>query len=91
MPAFYSKSVQLNFMASLSIRYIWPLIVLLLLFCCSSQLIEEKRRLEARIAQLEEEVEEEQLSKEMLNDRLRRNTLQVDPFPAPTALHLSTQ
>lgn len=43
----------------------------------SSQLADEKRRLEARITQLEEELEEEQLNTEMVNDRLRRTTLQV--------------
>uniref|UniRef100_A0A4W6FLG6 Myosin-9 n=1 Tax=Lates calcarifer TaxID=8187 RepID=A0A4W6FLG6_LATCA len=42
----------------------------------SSQLADEKRRLEARITQLEEELEEEQLNTEMVNDRLRRTTLQ---------------
>uniref|UniRef100_A0A3B4V627 Myosin, heavy chain 10, non-muscle n=1 Tax=Seriola dumerili TaxID=41447 RepID=A0A3B4V627_SERDU len=43
-----------------------------------SSLLEEKRRLEARIAQLEEELEEEQGNMEMLNDRFRKTTLQVD-------------
>lgn len=38
---------------------------------------DEKRRLEARIAELEEDLEEEQVSAEMLNDRLKRATLQV--------------
>eukprot|EP00061_Rhincodon_typus_P012293 g37931.t1 len=39
--------------------------------------LEEKRRLEARIAQLEEEVEEEQTNAEMANDRLRKANLQI--------------
>lgn len=47
-------------------------------FVCSSQLTDEKRRLEARIAELEGELEEEQLNTEMVNDRLRRSTQQVD-------------
>lgn len=38
---------------------------------------DEKRRLEARITQLEEELEEEQLNCEMANDRNKRTTLQV--------------
>uniref|UniRef100_A0A671YFN1 Myosin-9 n=1 Tax=Sparus aurata TaxID=8175 RepID=A0A671YFN1_SPAAU len=44
----------------------------------SSQLADEKRRLEARIAQLEEELEEEQINTEMVNDRLKRTTLQTE-------------
>lgn len=43
----------------------------------SSMLQDEKRRLEARITQLEEELEEEQLNSEMANDRNKRTTLQV--------------
>lgn len=38
---------------------------------------DEKRRLEARISQLEEELEEEQGNMEILNDRLRKSTQQV--------------
>ena len=38
---------------------------------------DEKRRQDARIAQLEEELEEEQVNTEMVNDRLKRTTLQV--------------
>ncbi|XP_073419906.1 myosin-9-like [Dendrobates tinctorius] len=40
--------------------------------------LEEKRLLESRIAQLEEELEEEQGNVELANDRLRKATLQVD-------------
>lgn len=40
-------------------------------------MIDEKRRLEARIAQLEEELEEEQGNIELLNDRFRKTTMQV--------------
>ena len=43
----------------------------------SAQVAEEKRRLEARIAQLEEELEEEQCNTELVNDRLKRAMLQV--------------
>lgn len=42
-----------------------------------SALSDEKRRLEAKIAQLEEELEEEQSNMEILNDRLRKSTQQV--------------
>jgi len=38
---------------------------------------DEKRRLEARIAQLEEELDDEQGNGELLNDRLRKSILQV--------------
>uniref|UniRef100_A0A8D3E3H8 Myosin heavy chain 10 n=1 Tax=Scophthalmus maximus TaxID=52904 RepID=A0A8D3E3H8_SCOMX len=46
--------------------------------CVRSALMDEKRRLEARIAQLEEELEEEQGNMELLNDRFRKTTMQVD-------------
>ena len=49
---------------------------------CRSALLDEKRRLEARIAQLEEELEEEQSNMELLNDRFRKTTLQVG-LPCP--------
>uniref|UniRef100_A0A3Q1CF56 Myosin-9 n=1 Tax=Amphiprion ocellaris TaxID=80972 RepID=A0A3Q1CF56_AMPOC len=42
-----------------------------------SLLADEKRRLEARIAQLEEELEEELINTEMTNERMKRTTLQV--------------
>lgn len=45
--------------------------------CASAQVAEEKRRLEARIAQLEEELEEEQCNTELINDRLKKTMLQV--------------
>ncbi|XP_037620820.1 myosin-9-like isoform X1 [Sebastes umbrosus] len=44
----------------------------------NSLLADEKRRLDARITQLEEELEEEQLNTEMVNDRLKRSTLQTE-------------
>lgn len=43
----------------------------------SALALEEKRRLEARIAQLEEELEEEQGNTELVNDRLKKANLQV--------------
>lgn len=46
--------------------------------------MEEKRRLEARIAQLEEELEEEQGNTELINDRLKKANLQVGARPSPT-------
>lgn len=56
----------------------------LLLALARSALLDEKRRLEARIAQLEEELEEEQSNMELLNDRFRKTTLQVAHAAAPT-------
>lgn len=47
------------------------------LLVCRSALADEKRRLEAKISQLEEELEEEQSNMEILNDRLRKSTQQV--------------
>ena len=44
---------------------------------CRNSLVEEKRRLEARVAQLEEEMEEERLELEQLNDRARKSVAQV--------------
>ncbi|XP_062891372.1 myosin-10-like isoform X2 [Mobula hypostoma] len=47
-----------------------------------SQLFEEKRRLESRIAQLEEELEEEQSNMELMNDRYRKMTVQAEAMTA---------
>lgn len=47
------------------------------LVCLRALALEEKRRLEARIAQLEEELEEEQSNTELVNDRLKKANLQV--------------
>ncbi|XP_062263423.1 myosin-9-like isoform X1 [Platichthys flesus] len=44
----------------------------------NAQVAEERRRLEARIAQLEEELEEEQCNTELTNDRLKKAMLQTD-------------
>ncbi|XP_066563540.1 myosin-9a isoform X1 [Amia ocellicauda] len=52
--------------------------------------LEEKRRLEARIAQLEEELEEEQCNTELVNDRLRRAALQTDQVTAELTAERST-
>ena len=56
---------------------------------CRNSLIEDKRRLEARISQLEEELEDEQNNVEILGDRARKNGLQVRDVKGqrlPTAL-----
>uniref|UniRef100_A0A8C9Z4L9 Myosin, heavy chain 10, non-muscle n=1 Tax=Sander lucioperca TaxID=283035 RepID=A0A8C9Z4L9_SANLU len=55
-----------------------------------SSLLEEKRRLEARIAQLEEELEEEQGNMELLNDRFRKTNIQVDNLNTELAGERST-
>lgn len=53
----------------------------------SALALEEKRRLEARIAQLEEELEEEQSNTELMNDRLKKANLQVSAW----GLHLTNR
>jgi len=45
--------------------------------CVRTAFLEEKRRLEARIAQLEEELDEEQGTAELANERARKSALQV--------------
>ncbi|KAK5865896.1 hypothetical protein PBY51_020128 [Eleginops maclovinus] len=55
----------------------------------NSLLADEKRRLEARITQLEEELEEEQLNTEMVNDRLRRSALQTEQLTTELAAERS--
>lgn len=52
-------------------------LTLWIMFPDRSALLDEKRALEARIAQLEEELDEEQSNMELLNDRYRKYTLQV--------------
>uniref|UniRef100_A0A8C7RAW2 Myosin-9 n=1 Tax=Oncorhynchus mykiss TaxID=8022 RepID=A0A8C7RAW2_ONCMY len=52
--------------------------------------ISEKRRLEARIAQLEEELEEEQCNTELVNDRLKRALLQTDQMTVELTAERST-
>lgn len=42
-----------------------------------SVLGDEKRKLETRIAQLEEDLEEEQSNMELINDRLKKSNVQV--------------
>uniref|UniRef100_A0A671RK52 Myosin-9-like n=1 Tax=Sinocyclocheilus anshuiensis TaxID=1608454 RepID=A0A671RK52_9TELE len=51
---------------------------------------EERRRLEARIAQLEEELEEEQNNTELVNDRLKRALLQTDQINVELTAERST-
>uniref|UniRef100_A0A7N6AH61 Myosin, heavy chain 9a, non-muscle n=1 Tax=Anabas testudineus TaxID=64144 RepID=A0A7N6AH61_ANATE len=48
-----------------------------------------KRRLEARITQLEEELEEEHLNTEMVNDRLKKSTLQAEQLTTELAAERS--
>uniref|UniRef100_A0AAQ5Y0U8 Myosin, heavy chain 9a, non-muscle n=1 Tax=Amphiprion ocellaris TaxID=80972 RepID=A0AAQ5Y0U8_AMPOC len=50
----------------------------------------EKRRLEARIAQLEEELEEELINTEMTNERMKRTTLQAEQLTTELASERST-
>uniref|UniRef100_A0A8C2SJW9 Myosin motor domain-containing protein n=1 Tax=Capra hircus TaxID=9925 RepID=A0A8C2SJW9_CAPHI len=48
------------------------------LFWPSSAILDEKRQLEGRLGQMEEELEEEQSNAELLNDRYRKLLLQVE-------------
>ncbi|XP_041961856.1 myosin-10 isoform X3 [Alosa sapidissima] len=50
-----------------------------------SALSDEKRRLEARVTQLEEELEEEQSNAELLAERQRKTTLQVETLTVQLA------
>nr|XP_020473240.1 myosin heavy chain, embryonic smooth muscle isoform-like [Monopterus albus] len=45
---------------------------------CKTVLYEEKRRFEARVTQLEEELEEEQTNFELMSERQRKTALQVE-------------
>lgn len=51
-----------------------------------SALFEEKRRLEMRVSQLEEELEEEQTNAELLSERQRKMALQVRVLRPKTPL-----
>uniref|UniRef100_A0A3Q3KRF8 Myosin-9 n=1 Tax=Monopterus albus TaxID=43700 RepID=A0A3Q3KRF8_MONAL len=51
----------------------------------SSLMADEKRRLEARITQLEEELEEEHTSTEMISDRMKRAVLQAEQLTTELA------
>lgn len=55
-----------------------------------SLLADEKRRLEARIQQLEEEVEEEQSNSEIALDKYRKANLQAEQLTAELAAERST-
>lgn len=46
-------------------------------------ILEEKRQLEGRLGQMEEELEEEQSNAELLNDRYRKLLLQVSTIQSP--------
>lgn len=48
-------------------------------------ILDEKRQLEGRLGQLEEELEEEQSNAELLNDRYRKLLLQVSTAGSPAA------
>lgn len=55
-------------------------------FCTfRNQLLDDKRRLEARIAQLEEELDEEQGNSEIMADRARKSQLQVEQLTTELA------
>ncbi|XP_029293695.1 LOW QUALITY PROTEIN: myosin-9-like [Cottoperca gobio] len=56
----------------------------------NAQVVEERRRLEARIAQLEEELEEEQCNTELTNDRLKKAVLQTDQMNVELIAERST-
>lgn len=58
----------------------WGLLILyrFLLPLCRTLLADEKRRLEARIQTLEEELEEEQSNSEILMDRARKAQLSIE-------------
>ncbi|MED6235047.1 Myosin-9 [Ataeniobius toweri] len=56
----------------------------------NAQAAEERRRLEARIAQLEEELEEEQCNTELINDRLKKAMLQTDQINVELTAERST-
>ncbi|XP_061883034.1 myosin-9-like isoform X2 [Entelurus aequoreus] len=55
-----------------------------------SALTEEKRRLEASITKLEDDLEEELLNTDMVNDRLKRTALQVDQITTELSAERST-
>lgn len=48
-------------------------------------ILEEKRQLEGRLGQMEEELEEEQSNAELLSDRYRKLLLQVSTAQLPPA------
>ncbi|XP_054614701.1 myosin-9-like isoform X2 [Dunckerocampus dactyliophorus] len=56
----------------------------------NAQIAEERRRLEARIAQLEEELEEEQCNTELVNDRLKKAMLQSEQMNVELAAERSS-
>jgi len=46
-------------------------------FACRNSLVEEKRRLEARVSQLEEEMDEEHVELEQMSEKARKSAAQV--------------
>lgn len=65
--------------------WLYTLVIVLNNFFLGTLLIDEKRRLEARIASLEEELEEEQSNNEILVDRARKAQMSVDQLTAELA------
>ena len=53
-------------------------------------ILEEKRQLEGRLGQMEEELEEEQSNSELLNDRYRKLLLQVSAALSPRVAWVPT-
>ena len=58
--------------------------------CCRSLLTDEKRRLEARISALEEELEEEQSNSELLMDRSRKAQMNIEQLTTELTTERST-
>lgn len=56
----------------------------------STLLVDEKRRLETRIATLEEELEEEQSNAEVLTDRARKAQIMIEQLTAGILQTLNT-
>ncbi len=70
------KLVSLHYRCTMLISVL--LVGITKIVCLSrTALCDEKRRLEARVSQLEEELEEEQSNSELLAERQRKTALQV--------------
>lgn len=71
-----------------------PFVLLLFLPASRSMMSDEKRRLDMKISQLEDELEEEQANVESLNDRLRKSQQLVgghgQQLPAPATAGCSS-
>lgn len=51
-------------------------------------MVDEKRRLEARISTLEEELEEEQTMSEALNERIRKALIQIEQLNSGKLIYI---